>query len=74
MDKMSTSKTRRRHIRFPHSLLEGIEASLARECSQNFSAWVVEACRLRIKSESAVNKALKSGRSSCLRITQATKI
>lgn len=49
MDKMTNSKTRRKHIRFPHLLIEQIEESMKSENIQNFSAWVVEACRLKAR-------------------------
>lgn len=49
MDKMTNSKTRRKHIRFPHLLIDQIEESMKSENIQNFSAWVVEACRLKAR-------------------------
>ncbi|MBP2196226.1 YlcI/YnfO family protein [Pantoea cypripedii] len=56
MDKMTNSKTRRKHIRFSHALLDQIEESMGSENSQNFSAWVVDACRLKVRE---VQKSLK---------------
>ncbi|KFD21617.1 MULTISPECIES: YlcI/YnfO family protein [Tatumella] len=47
--KMSTSKTRAKHIRFPHQMLSDIQESLKQESSENFSAWVIEACRIRLR-------------------------
>ena len=51
MDKMTNSRTRRKHIRFPHSMIERVELCMAIKKSHNFSAWVVEACRLRLIAE-----------------------
>lgn len=51
MDKMTNSRTRRKHIRFPHSVIKRIEMCMETEGSHNFSAWVVEACRLRLVAE-----------------------
>ena len=51
MDKMTNSRTRRKHIRFPHSMIEQVELCMETERSHNFSAWVVEACRLRLVAE-----------------------
>lgn len=46
---MSTSKTRAKHIRFPHQMLSDIQESLKQERSNNFSARVMEACRIRLR-------------------------
>ncbi|WP_084934963.1 YlcI/YnfO family protein [Pantoea rwandensis] len=56
MDKMTNAKTRRKHIRFPHLLIDQIEESMKIENSQNFSAWVVEACRLKAKEVTSEKK------------------
>lgn len=56
MDKMTNAKTRRKHIRFPHLLIDQIEESMKIENSQNFSAWVVEACRLKAREANSGKK------------------
>lgn len=42
-------------IRFPHDLIEEIDASVERERevlpNSNFSAWVLDACGRKLKSE-----------------------
>ena len=52
---MSTNRTRRtttRNIRFPNQMIEQINIALEQK-GQNFSAWVIEACRRRLTSERA---------------------
>ena len=50
-----TSKTTYKGIRFPHSVVEEIDASVEREKHDNpgasFSAWVLDACGRKLKSE-----------------------
>ncbi|WP_087490038.1 YlcI/YnfO family protein [Tatumella citrea] len=48
MSKTSNSKTQEKHIRIPHSLIKQIESVMAVQKTSNFSAWVVDACRLKI--------------------------
>ncbi|WP_282807912.1 YlcI/YnfO family protein [Hafnia alvei] len=48
-------KSAKKHIRFPHELIEEIDASVELEKlenpSANFSAWVLDACGRKLKSE-----------------------
>ncbi|AUU95523.1 MULTISPECIES: YlcI/YnfO family protein [Klebsiella pneumoniae complex] len=50
-----TSKTTYKGIRFPHSVVEEIDASIERERRDNpganFSAWVLDACGRKLKAE-----------------------
>ena len=39
------------HIRFPNQMIEQINIALEQKGSRNFSAWVIEACRRRLTSE-----------------------
>ncbi|EIW5894930.1 DUF3950 domain-containing protein [Salmonella enterica] len=49
------SKTTYKGIRFPHSMIENVEASIEREKEENpganFSSWVLDACDRKLKSE-----------------------
>ncbi|EBS4084938.1 DUF3950 domain-containing protein [Salmonella enterica subsp. enterica serovar Newport] len=49
------SKTVYKGIRFPHEMIENVEASIAREKEENsganFSAWVLDACSRKLKEE-----------------------
>lgn len=48
-------KSAKKHIRFPHELIERIEASVERDKREhpnaNFSAWVIDACEVKLKGE-----------------------
>ncbi|WP_337927157.1 YlcI/YnfO family protein [Xenorhabdus griffiniae] len=48
-------------IRFPHELIEeindSVEASKPSNSSANFSAWVIDACERKLKSEKRKTKA-----------------
>ncbi len=46
--KSNTSKTATKNIRFSYRILEQIAAALEEEKSQNFSAWVIDACRMKL--------------------------
>ncbi|EOY4401241.1 YlcI/YnfO family protein [Klebsiella michiganensis] len=50
-----TSKTTYKGIRFPHSVVAEIDASVEREKADdpgaNFSAWVLDACGRKLKAE-----------------------
>ncbi|ECT1023031.1 TPA: DUF3950 domain-containing protein [Salmonella enterica] len=48
--KPRNSKTVIKNIRFSHSLLEQITMALEAENSRNFSAWVIDACRLKLSA------------------------
>ncbi|MEX6312820.1 DUF3950 domain-containing protein [Providencia rettgeri] len=48
-------KSQLKNIRFPHELLEEIDSSVERENS-NFSAWVIDACEKKLKSEKRKTK------------------
>ncbi|HAU2959166.1 TPA: DUF3950 domain-containing protein [Salmonella enterica subsp. diarizonae] len=50
--KSNTSKTATKNIRFSYSILEQIAAALEEEKSRNFSAWVIDACRLKLRDSS----------------------
>ena len=49
------NKSDKKAIRFPHELIEEIDASVEREKIENpntnFSAWVLDACGKKLKSE-----------------------
>ncbi|AXC73854.1 DUF3950 domain-containing protein [Salmonella enterica] len=47
--KSRTSKTSTKNIRFSHAMLEQIEHVMKAQKTRNFSAWVKEACREKIK-------------------------
>ncbi|EAT8559382.1 DUF3950 domain-containing protein [Salmonella enterica] len=47
--KPNTSKTATKNIRFSYRILEQIAAALEEEKSRNFSAWVIDACRLKLR-------------------------
>ncbi|EMI5490895.1 DUF3950 domain-containing protein [Providencia stuartii] len=49
------NKSTTKGIRFPHELLEEIDSSVERENS-NFSAWVIDACEKKLKSEKRKTK------------------
>ena len=44
------ARTTTRNIRFPNQMIEQINIALEQKGSENFSAWVIEACR-RVTSE-----------------------
>lgn len=49
------NKSAKKHIRFPHDIIEEIESSVEHEKTENpganFSAWVLDACGRKLKSE-----------------------
>ncbi|MFZ4217840.1 YlcI/YnfO family protein [Enterobacter ludwigii] len=49
------NKSAKKHIRFPHEVIEEIDARVEREKADNpganFSAWVLDACGRKLKSE-----------------------
>jgi hypothetical protein len=51
----TNNKSAKKHIRFPHELIEEIDASVEREkiekSGANFSAWVLDACGRKLKAE-----------------------
>ncbi|EBP1699390.1 MULTISPECIES: YlcI/YnfO family protein [Enterobacteriaceae] len=53
--KAVNAKSAQKKIRFPHELIEEIDASVEREkadnAGANFSAWVLDACGRKLKSE-----------------------
>ncbi|EFM7238501.1 DUF3950 domain-containing protein, partial [Escherichia coli] len=44
-------RTTTRNIRFPNQMIEQINIALDQKGSENFSAWVIEACRRRLINE-----------------------
>ncbi|EHG4044549.1 DUF3950 domain-containing protein [Salmonella enterica] len=48
--KSRTQKTSTKNIRFSHTMLEQIENVMKAQNTRNFSAWVKEACRDKIRS------------------------
>ncbi|ELP3923323.1 DUF3950 domain-containing protein [Escherichia coli] len=56
----NNSKSRGKEIRFPHEIIEEIDASVEREKAvnpkANFSAWVVDACEQKIQAEKSGKK------------------
>ena len=51
--KNRTRRTTTRNIRFPNQMIEQINIALDLKGSGNFSAWVIEACRRRLSTESS---------------------
>ncbi|HFG2842446.1 TPA: YlcI/YnfO family protein [Escherichia coli] len=49
--KNKTSRTTTRNIRFPNHMIEQINIALEHKGAENFSAWVIEACRRRLITE-----------------------
>ncbi|EAX6517564.1 DUF3950 domain-containing protein [Salmonella enterica] len=53
--KSVNAKSATKKIRFPHDMIENVEASIEREKeenpSANFSAWVLDACSRKLKAE-----------------------
>lgn len=53
--KSVNAKSATKKIRFPHDLIEEIDASVERErtdnSGSNFSAWVLDACGRKLESE-----------------------
>lgn len=53
--KSINAKSAQKKIRFPHDLIEEIDASVEREKAEdtgaNFSAWVLDACGRKLKAE-----------------------
>ncbi|AIA71571.1 YlcI/YnfO family protein [Pectobacterium brasiliense] len=51
----NNSKSTKKGIRFPHELIDEIDASVAREKvgnpNANFSAWVLDACGRKLEAE-----------------------
>lgn len=49
------NKSAKKYIRFPHDLIEAIDACVEREKAEktgaNFSAWVLDACSHKLKAE-----------------------
>ncbi|EKH1477530.1 YlcI/YnfO family protein, partial [Escherichia coli] len=53
-------RTTTRNIRFPNQMIEQINIALDQKGSENFSAWVIEACRRRLSTErSGMNYIIK---------------
>ncbi|EFE9482333.1 DUF3950 domain-containing protein [Escherichia coli] len=58
--KNRTRRTTIRNIRFPNQMIEQINIALDQKGSENFSAWVIEACRRRLSTErSGMNYIIK---------------
>ncbi|EJL1806077.1 YlcI/YnfO family protein [Escherichia coli O157] len=58
--KNRTRRTTTRNIRFPNQMIEQINIALDQKGSENFSAWVIEACRRRLSTErSGMNYIIK---------------
>ncbi|EFP3680673.1 DUF3950 domain-containing protein [Salmonella enterica] len=57
--KSHTSKTATKNIRFSYRMLEQIAVSLEEEKSRNFSAWVIDACRLKLRDSCRKKKESK---------------
>ncbi|HDY8465464.1 TPA: DUF3950 domain-containing protein [Klebsiella pneumoniae] len=53
--KSVNAKSATKKIRFPHDLIEEIDASIERDKAENpnsnFSAWVLDACGRKLKAE-----------------------
>ncbi|HAF1609412.1 TPA: DUF3950 domain-containing protein [Salmonella enterica] len=53
--KSVNAKSATKKIRFPHNIIESVEASVEREKEDNpganFSAWVLDACSRKLKAE-----------------------
>ncbi|KAB8311167.1 YlcI/YnfO family protein [Rahnella bonaserana] len=51
----TNNKSAKKNIRFPHELIDEIDASIEREKAEvpgaNFSSWVLDACEKKLKSE-----------------------
>lgn len=51
----TNNKSAKKNIRFPHELIEEVDASVEREKienpSANFSSWVLDACERKLKTE-----------------------
>ncbi|PYA59586.1 hypothetical protein DMW53_13270 [Serratia marcescens] len=51
----TNNKSAKKNIRFPHELIEEIDASVEREKMEtpgaNFSSWVLDACGKKLKAE-----------------------
>lgn len=54
--KRITSKSATKNIRIPHRLIEQINQALKEECSDNFTAWVVDACWRKLKQKQEQSK------------------
>ena len=52
--KNGTRRTTTRNIRFPNQMIEQINIALEQKGVENFSAWVIEACRRRLTSEESI--------------------
>ncbi|EBL9220863.1 DUF3950 domain-containing protein [Salmonella enterica] len=48
--KPRTNKTVTKNIRFSYSMLKQIAVALEAENSRNFSAWVIDACRIKLSA------------------------
>ncbi|PJZ05351.1 hypothetical protein PRCB_11725 [Pantoea rodasii] len=50
----NNNKSAKKHIRFPHGLIEEIDSCVEGEKSEkpssNFSAWVIDACEQKLKA------------------------
>lgn len=51
------NKSTTKGIRFPHELIDDINASVEQDKSEgdnlaNFSSWVIDACKIKLKSKS----------------------
>ncbi|RJT15674.1 YlcI/YnfO family protein [Rahnella inusitata] len=55
----TNNKSAKKNIRFPHELIEEVDASVEREKnknpSANFSSWVLDACERKLKIELSKN-------------------
>ncbi|HBQ0113168.1 TPA: DUF3950 domain-containing protein [Klebsiella pneumoniae] len=53
--KAINAKSAQKKIRFPHELIEDIESNVEQEKSRtpgaNFSAWVLDACREKLRQQ-----------------------
>jgi hypothetical protein len=51
----TNNKSAKKNIRFPHELIDEIDASIEREKNNspgtNFSSWVLDACERKLKAE-----------------------
>ncbi|MEN3260975.1 YlcI/YnfO family protein [Sodalis endosymbiont of Spalangia cameroni] len=51
----TNNKSAKKNIRFPHELIDEIDASVEREKTENpsanFSSWVIDACGRKLKAE-----------------------
>ncbi|WP_086110066.1 YlcI/YnfO family protein [Xenorhabdus vietnamensis] len=54
------NKSAKKHIRFPHELIEEINANIESEKSaqvnSNFSSWVIDACERKLSKQKSQKK------------------